>query len=362
MKNKIIRKILKEEITEKLLTFVKNLAEKRDDLDWRDIRKYLRDDMGFSDEESMMLILKTITAEDTPWTEDPFEIFYFHDWHTAFGSDMLEIFKENGVEISIDFSDTFKVGDKVFLKTDDWCDFKDLFAYDDDTYMFKKLYCEEDFFELYDYNPTFDESWDSLNQKCIDHIKDYLKEKFLNKKVTPEDSDDFEEYLDEVPEEYEGDMTITLTPEMIDRLDKDKKLEELIGTSDELNDVKYEITWSLSSAYNNSAQSEIGGKLLNEVKDIFGNGEWKSKSITKNGKNVEVQDLVFDITSIFDQYVSNYISSRGDNPADEYTYFLEVVKEVLDDSGDLLKSGINYDYFHPDVDGNDMYEELIGRF
>ena len=74
MKNKIIRKILKEEITEKLLTFVKNFAEKRDDLDWRDIRKYLRDDMGFSDEESMMLILKTITAEDTPWTEDPFEI------------------------------------------------------------------------------------------------------------------------------------------------------------------------------------------------------------------------------------------------------------------------------------------------
>ena len=346
---------------EKTLKFVKNLAEKNDDMDWQDIKNYLIEKMGFDEEETMLLILKTITDEDTPWEEDPLDVFNFYQWHKVFGSEMLDIFKEHGIEISIDFSDTYKVGDKVFLRTDGMCDFKDLFRYSDDEYMVDKLFCKEDFFELYDYNPTFDESWNELNKKCIEYIKEYLKEKFLNKVVTPEDYDELEEYLDPLPEGEDSDRVITLTSEKIQKM-SDDELKTLIESSDELDDLRYNITWSLESAYNTSAYDEISGKIKSAVEDVFGKGKWESKKVTRNGKETTAENLIFDITSIFDDYVNNYIEHRGENPSDEFTYFIELAKEVLDDSNDLLSTGINYDYYYPSVDGNDMYEELTNRF
>jgi hypothetical protein len=273
---------------------------------------------------------------------------------------MLNIFKEHGIEISIDFSDTYRVGDKVYLRTDGLCDFKKLFRYDSDEYMVDRMFCNEDFFEVYEYSPTFDESWDVLNKKCIDFIKEYLKEKFLNKVVTPEDYEELEEYLDSSPEGEDSDKVITLTPEKIQKM-SDDELKTLIKSSDELDDLKYNITWSLDSAYNTSAYDEISGKILSAVEDVFGKGNWESKKVTRNGKETTAQNLIFDITDIFDEYINNYISNRGENPTDEFTYFIDLAKEVLDDSNDLLSTGINYDYYHPDVDGDNMYEELMNR-
>lgn len=361
MINRITRKILKEEITNRVLDHIKKFAEKHDDYDWKDIRNYLENNLGFSDKEAMLIILKVLTDEDTPWDEDPLDVFYFGDWYEAFRGETIDILKEHGVVIDIQFSDTFSVGDKVYLRTDGWCDFKDLFAYDDDERMIEKMFCEEDWFELYDYHSTFDESWDVLNKKCIDYIKSYLKEKFLNKKITPEDPDELEEYLDEVPEGYEGDRVITLTSDKIDKM-SDDELQTLIKDGDELLDLKYEIQWSYGSAYNNAASTEISDKLVNEIKYVFGDGEWKSKTVKKGGNDVQIQELVFDITSIYDQYINDYISQNGELPTDQYSDFIGMAKEVLDDSNSMLKSGINYDYFYPSVDGDDMYEELRNRF
>jgi hypothetical protein len=352
----------KELAEKKMLNFVKNLAVKNEDWDWNDIKKYLENDVGVSEEETMLLILKTIIDEDTPWEEHPLDVFNFYQWHKVFGSEMLDIFKEHGIEISIDFSDTYKVGDKVFLRTDGICDFKKLFRYDGDEYMVDKLFCNEDGFELYSYNPTFDESWGSLNKKCIDYIKEYLKQKFLNKVVTPEETYGLEEYLDPTPEgEEESDRVITLTSEKIQRM-SDDDLKTLIETSEELDNLKYEIHWSLESAYNTSAYDEISEKISSAIEDVFGKGIWESKKVTRNGKETIKENLIFDVTSIFDDYANNYISERGENPNDEFTYFIDLAKEVLDDSNDLLSTGINYDYYHPDIDGEDMYEELTNRF
>ena len=361
MIKKITRKILKEEITDKVLKYVKKFAEEKDDYDWKDVRRHLENDLGFTDKEAMLLILKTITAEDTPWNEDPLDVFYFGDWYEAFRSETIDVLKEHGIVIDIQFSDTFDVDGKIYLRTDGWCDFEKLFKYDEDEYMVKKLYCEEDWFELYDYNPTFDEAWDSLNKKCIDYIKTYLKEKFLNKQVTPEDPDELEVYLDEVPEDYEGDRIITLTSDKIDKM-SDGDLQTLIKDSDDLENLRYEITWALSSAYNNSASTEISEKLTSAITDVFGEGKWKSKTVKKGGKDIQSDELIFDITDIFDEYVNNYMNERGEIPSDQFTYFIDLAKEVLDDTNSMLSTGINYDYFYPDVDGNLMYEELINRF
>ena len=56
------------------------------------------------------------------------------------------------------------------------------------------------------------------------------------------------------------------------------------------------------------------------------------------------------------------MNERGEIPSDQFTYFINLAKEVLDDTNSMLSTGINYDYFYPDVDGNLMYEELINRF
>jgi hypothetical protein len=142
----------------------------------------------------------------------------------------------------------------------------------------------------------------------------------------------------------------------------DDDLKTLIETSEELDNLKYEIHWSLESAYNTSAYDEISEKISSAIEDVFGKGIWESKKVTRNGKETIKENLIFDVTSIFDDYVNNYISERGENPNDEFTYFIDLAKEVLDDSNDLLSTGINYDYYHPDIDGEDMYEELTNRF
>lgn len=362
MISKITRKILKEEITDKVLKYVKKFAGDRDDYDWDDVKKHLEENLGFSQEESMLLILKTLTAEDTPWDEDPLDIFDFYIWYKAFGSETVDILKDHSVVIDIQFSDTFNVGDKIYLRTDGLCDFKKLFKYDDDEHMAEKLYCDEDWFEMWDFSPTFEESWDTLNKKCIEYIKSHLKETFLNKKITLEEPDDLEEYLDEVPEEYEGERTITLTSDKIDKL-SDNELKTLIENGDEFEDnLRYEITWAYESAYNNVGTNEISNKLTREIEDVFGKGEWKSKTVKKNGKDVQSDELIFDITSIYNEYINNYITERGEIPSDQYTYFIELAKEVLDDTNSLLSTGINYGYFYPDIDGDDMYEELTNRF
>lgn len=346
MLKKITHKLLKEEITDREIKFVNNFATKRDDLDWEGIRDELIE-MGYTNEESMLLILKTISSDDTDWDENPLELFELGYWFSAFGKDTLEILKEYGYEVDIDFSDTYKVGDKVYLSTDGWCDFKSFFDRHDGS-IFESYFCDEDHFRMYDFNTSFDEAWDTLNKKCIDYIKDYLKEKFLNTKVTLSDSENLEDYLDS-----DVDSTITLSSDLIDRL-TDNELKDLIKNS-ELDDLESEIEMSLEGAYNTVSEREISEKFTDEITDLFGKGKWDTV-IRKDG--IRKDKLIFEITDLFNGTAENYILDSGTNPSDDYNYFLTLVEDRMDSS---LNPG-NLSYYDPYVTGDDMYEELINRF
>ena len=347
MLKKITHKLLKEEVTDREIKFVNNFATKRDDLDWEGIRDELIE-MGYTNEESMLLILKTISSEDTDWDENPLELFELGYWFSAFGEDTLEILKEHGLEVDIDFSDTYRVGDKVYLSTDGWCDFKPFFDRDDQR-IFDSYFCDEDHFRMYDFNTSFDETWDSLNKKCIDYIKDYLNERFLNTKVTLSDSENLEDYLDS-----DVDSTITLSSDLINKL-TDDELKDLIKNSPELDDLEHEIKMSLEGAYNSVSEREISEKFIDEIIDLFGKGKWDSV-VRKDG--VRKDKLIFEITDLFNGTTENYILDSGVNPSDDYNYFLTLVQDRMDSSlnpGDLSR-------YDPYVTGDDMYEELTNRF
>lgn len=347
MLKKITHKLLKEEITDREVKFVNTFASKMDHLDWESIRDELIE-MGYTNEESMLLILKTISSEDTDWDEDPLELFELGYWFSAFGKDTLEILKEHGLEVDIDFSDTYKVGDKVYLSTDGWCDFKPFFDRNDGN-IFESYFCDEDHFRMYDLNTSFDDAWDSLNKKCIDYIKDYLNERFLNTKVTLSDSENLEDYLDS-----DVDSTITLSSDLIDRL-TDDELKDLIKNSPELDNLEHEIEMSLEGAYNTVSEREISEKFMDEITDLFGKGKWDSV-VRKDG--IRKDKLIFEITDLFNGTTENYIFDTGINPSDDYNYFLTLVQDRMDSSlnpGDLSR-------YDPYVTGDDMYEELTNRF
>ena len=343
-------------IKDRELSYVRKLAQ--GDNTWDEVFEQLLK-LGFEKDEAMEYILETISLD---WSgDDPLDIFGLWELHKIFGSDLIGTLKKYNFELDVSFSDIYHKDGKDYLVVSWWCDFKDLFKYSEDSYAIENVFCKEDFFEWFDFNPTFSESWDNLNKKSINYIKTYLKEKFLNKEITLEEPDELEDYLDEVPDGYEGDRVITLTTEKIDSM-SDDELEILIDTGDELENLKYEINWSLSSAFNNAAYREIHNSLIEAIEDLFGKPIRTTKTVMKNGKKVSVDELVFDITSFYEEFVNDFIESQGENPSDEYSYGISFIQRVLDDRGELLSSGINFDYFHPDVTDEDMYEEIRDRF
>jgi hypothetical protein len=366
MEKKIIKHILKEVVNEKLLTMVKNLAKRRDE-SWEELYDYLKDELDFEDKEAMELVIRTLTSEE--WEENPLDVFDFYTLFKALGMDLLTILKEVGHELTYDFSDIIKKDGKVYLVVDDWCEFKDLFRYDDDENVFDRLFCKEDFFEFYNYDPSFDESWDAVNKDSLKIIRDYLIEKFNNKTISVDDYEDFDGFLDqEIGEDVDG-YTITLTPEKIDKLIQNNKLGDLIKDSDDLDDLKNEINWSNSDAQNSAVESEVYTKFMDTITDMFGKHNRQTKTVNRwnskesKTKSVTIDQLVFDITDKFDTIIEDYVGIEQSDPGSDYDLFIRVIKQVLDYNDELLKTGINYDYLYPDSDDVEkfMAERLMDR-
>lgn len=365
MKNSV-HKILKEVVNEKLLTMVKNLAKRRDE-SWEELYDYLKDELDFEDKEAMELVIRTLTSEE--WEENPLDVFDFYTLFKALGMDLLTILKEVGHELTYDFSDIIKKDGKVYLVVDDWCEFKDLFRYDDDENVFDRLFCKEDFFEFYNYDPSFDESWDAVNKDSLKIIRDYLIEKFNNKTISVDDYEDFDGFLDqEIGEDVDG-YTITLTPEKIDKLIQNNKLGDLIKDSDDLDDLKNEINWSNSDAQNSAVESEVYTKFMDTITDMFGKHNRQTKTVNRwnskesKTKSVTIDQLVFDITDKFGTIIEDYVGIEQSDPGSDYNLFIRVIKQVLDYNDELLKTGINYDYLYPDSDDVEkfMVERLMDR-
>jgi len=222
------------------------------------------------------------------------------------------------------FNDIEWMGETPYLICDDWYDFSEFFESDDRDFVRRIL--EPDWAEIYDwFDVDFENDVvDNLDEKSIEHIKNYIKENdFIGKELEYE------------PEGYDTDV---LTEEMVD------DTETILNLIDE-DDIFYDLRNELESHYRWSYESAAEDELFNEIKDqitdiIGSEGNW---DVTENKKQV----LKFNVDKIFMYYIERYVECKGQLPEEYESYFLNVISEYLDCIQNQLRNR-DMSYFYPD--------------
>lgn len=270
--------------------------------------------------------------------EDPLDYISLYDLSQRFYSEGIHTILENSgwVEIyyKLDrfigtnwFNDIKWVGNTPFLMCDNWSELSTLFEIDDQNAVENIL--GEDWAELYDmYGIDFsDEIIDNLDEKSIQHIKDYIKEgNFIGEELNYE------------PDGYDSNI---LTEEMVDDTDT---ILQLINEEDIFDELKGELENFYRWAYNSAAEDELFNQIKDSIEGVLGStGKWEE--IKKGDKSNHV--LIFDISSIFMNFNDRFLECEGNLPEEEYGSFLEIISKTLYCEDDKL-SGPNMDYFYPD--------------
>jgi hypothetical protein len=227
------------------------------------------------------------------------------------------------------YGDIQMEGDKIYLICDYWSDFSVLFNKDDRDVAERVL--GEDWSELYGwFDVDFDSDvWDSLDEKSLQHIKEYIKENDFIGKPLDYDEDPDESGLRE------------------DMLEDNNLLGELIDNESMFDDLKRELENFYRWAYESAAEDELFGDMKNEIVSLIGSeGVWDMVKSKKEGGS-DKHILKFDVTDKFMEYNLNYLECQGEFPQYQEHYFLNVIDEYLDCMGEMLQTP-DMGYFYPD--------------
>ena len=227
------------------------------------------------------------------------------------------------------YGDIQMEGDKIYLICDHWSDFSVLFNKDDRDLAERVL--GEDWSELYGwFDIDFDSDvWDNLDEKSLQHIKEYIKENdFIGK-----------------PLEYDEDPDESGLRE--DMLEDNNLLGELIDNESMFDDLKRELENFYRWAYESAAEDELFKDMKNEIVSLIGSeGDWDMvKSKKEGGSDRHV--LKFDMADKFMEYNINYLECKGEFPQYQESYFLNVIQDYLDCMGEMLQTP-DMGYFYPD--------------
>jgi hypothetical protein len=323
------------------------------------------------------LIKKILKESEFEWVDDlisdnefdyPAAAVYYKFGDTP---EFRSIFLE---KIVSEFTDLKLVGDRVILETSGWCDFAQLFYEDSrgsdgyiNKYLAEKMTCEEDdWWEPYytsDLVPRREwkrKIWNDMvtpNPQLVEAVLDYIRRKY----VSPDDYNPNQlNIFRELPKKID---TIKINGRILDKsyfnelknnLDE---LGDLIDDEEDFEDLKHELLWAYGDAYNTAARDEVWKAVNGAITDEFGEGGWKTKEITKPGGGMENRTYMeFDITKNFWSTVLNYYDNCFENCVGrdkeknideiveecdhcmefEYSRYLDVYRNLLDDSGDLL--------------------------
>lgn len=226
-------------------------------------------------------------------------------------------------------------GDKIYLICDHWSDFSLLFNKDDRDVAERVL--GEDWSELYGwFDIDFDSDvWDNLDEKSLQHIKDYIKENdFIGRE------------FDGVPGRYDEDDPDGdgLREDML--LDNDL-LGELIEKESMFGNLALELKNFYRWAYESAAEDELFKDMKNDIVSTIGSeGEWDMVKSKKEGGS-DKHILKFDVTDKFMEYNLNYLDCQGEFPQYQEHYFLNVIEVYLDCMGEMLQTP-DMGYFYPD--------------
>lgn len=284
--------------------------------------------------------------------EDPFEAFFDESWViNQFGAgDTYELLNDsgwidkyfnvdyffikpnkiNGYKESKPVYDDIKIeGDRIYLICDKWDTLSILFESSNRDLVERIL--GEDWSELYGWFDTDFESdvWDNLDEKSLQHIKEYIIENDFIGKELDYDEDPNEEGL------------------RLDMLEDTDLMGELIDNESMFDELKRELENFYRWAYEGAAEDELFGEIDNEIQQLLGSkGEW---DVTKSNEK-DVSDkhfLKFDITNIFMDFNRMYLKCWGRFPRGYESSFIDVIADALYCEGEEL-SGPNMDYFYPD--------------
>lgn len=220
------------------------------------------------------------------------------------------------------YNDVEITGDNLYLICGEWSDFTNLFEPEDQNLVERVL--GQDWAELYGYfDVDFeDDVKDNLDEKSIEHIKNYIKENnFIGQPI-------------EVLNEEYGEVLIEEDLNDVDTLF------HLISEEPMFSDLSSELESFYRWAYESAGEDELFSELSNEIKNLLkSDGDWD----THNNKTV----LKFNISRIFMEINSGFLECTGKFPDSEFSNFIDVLESYLECEGERLRAR-DMDYFYPD--------------
>ena len=329
---KLIRKFIASQhhnYEDDYMRYVEDMIKYFDDIDQEDIFSGVFNYIIEEEDEDPLDYIDTSDLGKWFYSDDIIKIFRDSGWMEKYFT--LNKYEDHvtpqGREISV-FGDIKWEGETPYLILDSWDEFQELF-HSEDRYLVERV-LGEDWGELYSIDRVdfMDEVWSELDEKSLQHIKDYIKDNgFIGREL-----------------DYDEDPDGGGLRE--DMLEDNDLLGELINDEDMFDELKRELNNFYRWAYEGAAEDELFKSFKDDIVPTIGSeGEWDMvKSKKEGGSDKHV--LKFDVTDKFMEFNYNYLECQGEFPQQNEHYFLNVIEIYLDCMGEMLRTP-DMGYFYP---------------
>lgn len=267
---------------------------------------------------------------------------------------------------NMSFNDTEGLYPNMVLSIDGWDDFAELF-YDRD--LAEEAFSEEhsDFFSYYD--TPMDEIISDMTGKAMDKVIESIPAYTDKIMVGGQGVEDL--YEMGMPEEVLGDDGdfLDINPTFINTLRTQIKNNEVDGedvlefllSHNELGELERDMRSAYHSTINDVVENDVRDRAIEEITELFGSKpEWVEN--TKSGDSAKYNLKVPISTELIDKVLQHYIDTEGAFPEEQESYFIDVVKTLLDEESGLLELP-NLDYYYPDTTkAKEWFEESLDNY
>ena len=267
---------------------------------------------------------------------------------------------------NMSFNDTEGLYPNMVLSIDGWDDFAELF-YDRD--LAEEAF-SEDFSEFFSYWDTpRDEIISDMTGKAMDKVIESIPAYTDKIMVGGQGVEDL--YEMGMPEEVLGDDGdfLDINPTFINTLRTQIKNNEVDGedvlefllSHNELGELERDMRSAYHSTINDVVENDVRDRAIEEITELFGSKpEWVEN--TKSGDSAKYNLKVPISTELIDKVLQHYIDTEGAFPEEQESYFIDVVKTLLDEESGLLELP-NLDYYYPDTTkAKEWFEESLDNY
>ena len=267
---------------------------------------------------------------------------------------------------NMSFNDTEGLYPNMVLSIDGWDDFAELF-YDRD--LAEEAF-SEDFSEFFSYWDTpRDEIISDMTGKAMDKV--ILSIPAYTDKIMIGGQGLEDLYEMGMPEEVLGDDGdfLDINPTFINTLRTQIKNNEVDGedvlefllSHNELGELERDMRSAYHSTINDVVENDVRDRAIEEITELFGSKpEWVEN--TKSGDSAKYNLKVPISTELIDKVLQHYIDTEGAFPEEQESYFIDVVKTLLDEESGLLELP-NLDYYYPDTTkAKEWFEESLDNY